>query len=72
MRSTIVSGIALTAALAAGLPASGHGAAAAAAPKPAAAPRRAVLPFIADDYEKAVAEAKARKVPLFVESWAPW
>jgi hypothetical protein len=31
-----------------------------------------VLPFIADDYDKAVAEARARKVPLFIESWAPW
>jgi hypothetical protein len=30
------------------------------------------LPFIADDYEAAIAQAKARKVPLFVESWAPW
>lgn len=31
-----------------------------------------VLPFIADDWPKAVALAKARKVPLFVEAWAPW
>lgn len=31
-----------------------------------------VLPFIHDDYTKAVAEARARKVPLFIESWAPW
>ena len=30
------------------------------------------VPFIDDDYTKAVAEAKARKVPLFIESWAPW
>ncbi len=30
------------------------------------------LPFIEDDYPRAVAEAKARKVPLFVEAWAPW
>lgn len=33
---------------------------------------RRVLPFIADDYTKAVAEARARKVPIFIESWAPW
>ncbi len=33
---------------------------------------RTVLPFIADDYTKAVAEARARKVPIFIESWAPW
>ena len=30
------------------------------------------LPWIADDYAKARAEARARKVPIFVESWAPW
>ena len=33
---------------------------------------KGVLPFIEDDYTRAVAEARARKVPLFVESWAPW
>ena len=31
-----------------------------------------VLPFIHDDYPKALAEARARKVPLFIETWAPW
>jgi len=31
-----------------------------------------VLPFIENDYTRAVAEAKAKKVPLFVEAWAPW
>jgi hypothetical protein len=31
-----------------------------------------VLPFIEDDYETALAEARARDVPMFVESWAPW
>ena len=35
-------------------------------------PPRPVVPFIADDYTRAIAEAKARKVPLFVEAWAPW
>jgi hypothetical protein len=30
------------------------------------------VPFITDDYTRAVAEAKARKVPLFIEAWAPW
>ena len=38
---------------------------------PAAGPKR-VLPWIEDDWSKAVATAKARKVPIFVESWAPW
>ena len=31
-----------------------------------------VLPFIADDYGKALAEARAQKLPLFIEAWAPW
>jgi hypothetical protein len=31
-----------------------------------------VVPFIDNDYARAVAEARARKVPLFVEAWAPW
>jgi hypothetical protein len=30
------------------------------------------LPFIEDDYARALAEARSRKLPLFVESWAPW
>ena len=30
------------------------------------------LPFIEDDYTKAVARAKAKNVPIFVEAWAPW
>ena len=30
------------------------------------------LPFIEDDYGRALAEAKAKAVPLFVEAWAPW
>ena len=38
----------------------------------AATAARMVLPFIEDDYPRAVAQAKARKVPIFVESWAPW
>ena len=30
------------------------------------------LPFIEDDYGRALAEAKARSLPLFIEMWAPW
>jgi hypothetical protein len=30
------------------------------------------LSFIADDYGKALAEAKERKLPMFVEVSAPW
>jgi hypothetical protein len=49
------------------------GAAAGGAParSPSSAPRM-VLPFIQDDYTKALAQARARKVPLFIEAWAPW
>ncbi|GHG80053.1 thioredoxin family protein [Comamonas sp. JC664] len=32
----------------------------------------APLPFIQDDYARALAEAKAKGVPLFVDVWAPW
>jgi hypothetical protein len=32
----------------------------------------ASLPIITDDYAKARAEAQRRKVPIFVEVWAPW
>jgi len=30
------------------------------------------LPFVEDDYGRALAEARARKLPLFIEAWAPW
>ena len=30
------------------------------------------LPFIEDDPTRALAEARERKLPLFVEAWAPW
>ncbi|HUK62808.1 MAG TPA: hypothetical protein VLV15_05725 [Dongiaceae bacterium] len=54
-------------------PAAARGAAPAHPPGAAAAyTPKGVLPFIEDDYTRAVAEARARKVPLFVESWAPW
>lgn len=38
----------------------------------AAAAPRAGLPFIRDDYTRAISEAKQRKVPMFVEVSAPW
>jgi hypothetical protein len=49
-----------------------------AGPLAVAAPREAadgldkVLPFVADDYAKALSEARAQKLPLFIEAWAPW
>jgi hypothetical protein len=30
------------------------------------------LPFIHDDYSKAVARASKEHRPIFVEAWAPW
>lgn len=30
------------------------------------------LPFIQDNFTKARAEALQRKLPIFVECWAPW
>jgi len=37
-----------------------------------AARAKEVLPFIENDYTKAIARAKTSHVPLFVEAWAPW
>jgi hypothetical protein len=31
-----------------------------------------VLPFIDNDYATALAEAKKKNVPIFVDAWAPW
>jgi len=31
-----------------------------------------VLPFIENDYTKAIARAKSADLPVFVEAWAPW
>jgi len=31
-----------------------------------------VLPFIEDDYPRALELARQRKLPIFVDSWAPW
>lgn len=48
----------------------------AAAPKAAAKARASsehlVLPFIEDDYPRALALARQRKLPIFIDSWAPW
>ncbi len=34
--------------------------------------KKSALPFIEDDYPRALAEARSKKVPIFVEAWAPW
>ena len=51
-----------SAAVASGLP----------APTPAPKSAPSVLPWIDDDYARALVEAKARKIPIFAELWAPW
>lgn len=54
-----------------------------AAPRPAPPPAKAApakakasapksLPFVEDDYARALAQARARNVPLVVDVWAPW
>ncbi|WNG40738.1 thiol reductase thioredoxin [Archangium violaceum] len=40
--------------------------------EPPAAQAQAPLPFIEDDYARALEEAKAKGLPLFVDTWAPW
>jgi len=50
-------------------------AAAAALAAPPSTPTAAapgVLPWIEDDYGRALSEAKSKKLPIFVEAWAPW
>ncbi len=49
-----------------------HPAKHAAKPVAKAAARPEAVPFIADNYARAVTIARARHVPIFVESWAPW
>jgi len=34
--------------------------------------RHMAVPFVEDDYAKALADGRARKLPIFVEVWAPW
>jgi hypothetical protein len=36
------------------------------------APAKEALPFIENDYAKAVALGKAKNLPVFVDAWAPW
>lgn len=38
----------------------------------ASAASRPVLPWIEDDYPRALSDARAKNVPIFVEAWAPW
>ena len=51
------------------LPAFAPAFAATAKPKAAA---HSVVPFIADDLDRALVDARKTNRPIFVESWAPW
>ena len=42
-------------------------------PHPAATSAwKPAVPFIEDDFGRALALAKERKLPVFIEGWAPW
>lgn len=43
-----------------------------AAAKGAATKWNPVVPFIEDDFGRALALAKSRRLPVFIEGWAPW
>ncbi len=45
---------------------------AAAKARPAATAWHPAVPFIEDDFGRALALAKARRLPVFIEGWAPW
>ena len=38
----------------------------------AVANAKEVLPFVENDYSRAVTRAKAGHLPLFIDAWAPW
>jgi thiol-disulfide isomerase/thioredoxin len=63
---------ALLAALAACSKPSGNTAAPSAAAPVDGAPVGAGLPFIENDYPRALSEARARGVPIFIDAWATW
>jgi len=37
-----------------------------------AAQAKEVLPWIENDYARAIARARSADLPVFVEAWAPW
>ncbi|HET9792928.1 MAG TPA: hypothetical protein VFS34_00590 [Thermoanaerobaculia bacterium] len=38
----------------------------------AASEPKGALPFIENDYARALSEARSRKLPIFADAWAPW
>ncbi len=70
VRTTLLTGIA---ALSIACATSRAGVSASAPVPEASAPAEAeALHFIENDYPRALAEAKTRGVPVFVDVWAPW
>jgi hypothetical protein len=76
MKTSRLAQLLLAASLVAALSLAAHAAEAAktpSKPKPAAAhAAKPAVPFLEDDYPEALAQARARKVPIFIEAWAPW
>jgi len=67
--------LALLIAMLAAMPAAASATARAPRTQPAGAKAAAwhpVVPFIEDDFGRALALAKERKLPVFIEGWAPW
>ncbi len=59
-------------AIAAGLAIASAGMLAASCAGSPGAKRAEVLPFVEDDYARALTDARAKKLPIFVDAWAPW
>lgn len=64
--------IVLWVAAAALLPSAPAAAPAAKSKRAAAHAAALAVPFLEDDYTRAVAQARERRVPIFIEAWAPW
>ena len=62
----------LLAGLAAGVQAAPAKAPSRAKPAAKASAWKPVVPFLEDDFGRALALAKERKLPVFIEGWAPW
>ncbi len=62
----------LTSALASAAPTPGRAASASKSRPSATAAWKPVVPFIEDDFGRALALARERKLPVFIEGWAPW
>ncbi len=59
-------------AIAAGLAVASAGILAASCARTPGPSRAEVLPFVEDDYARALTDARTKKLPIFVDAWAPW